>query len=133
MASETRRGKWLPLVYYYLATVIGLAILLFGLIGGLNGLVRAAFPKVSDELIYREPPFDERGRPLKVSAKETAAFESEAIDRARRRGFSEALDGLVATVVAGPVFFWHLRQARRREPEWLGLGGRETSEESAST
>lgn len=122
MANEPRRGRWLPLVYYYLATIVGLVILLVGLIGGLNGLVQAAFPKASDELAYFDATeYDREGNPIEVTIKEKAEREAEAIERARLAGFAGALRGLVAAIVGAPVFIWHLRQARRREPEWLGL------------
>lgn len=126
MAAEPRpvKGRWLPLIYYYLATVVGLAILLVGLIGGLRGVVQAAFPKTSDE--FRFSGFAVRevtpeGRPVKLRERETLRAEEDALDRARQAGIADAFDGLIAALVAGPVFFWHLRQARRREPEWLGL------------
>jgi hypothetical protein len=49
--SEPRR-RWLPLVYYYLATLVGLVVLLFGVIGGLNGLVQAALPQLAPEVRF---------------------------------------------------------------------------------
>lgn len=115
-----RRGRWLPLVYYYLATLVGLSLLLAGLIGGLHGLVTAAFPSTASEFIYFEPPFDEKGRPVKESNSEESEREAEALERARRSGFAGAIQGGTTAIVGFPVFFWHLRQARRKEPEWLG-------------
>jgi hypothetical protein len=128
LATEPKpiKGRWLPLIYYYLATVVGLAILLVGLIGGLRGVVQAAFPKTADEYRYssfavRPPEVSPEGRPVKISERAQLDAEEAAFDRARQAGIADAFDGLIAAVVAGPVFFWHLRQARRREPEWLGL------------
>lgn len=119
-APNDRRGRWLPLVYYYVATLVGLAIVLAGLIGGLNGVVTAAFPKTGDPFLYVEPPFDpETGRPLDESPREEEEREAEALDRARQSGVAGAIRGGTAAIVGFPVFFWHLRQARRKEPEWF--------------
>lgn len=115
-----RRGRWLPLVYYYLATVVGLAILLVGAIGGLQGLVKAAFPSTAPEVIYSEPRHDKEGNPLEESRAEKARRERDARELARLVGFADAVRGGVTGIVGAPVFFWHLRQARRKEPEWLG-------------
>lgn len=134
MATESRRGRWLPLVYYYLATVVGLVIMLIGLITGLQGLIDAAFPSLSDDVRYASPeyappqpqPGDEKA-PREPTAAEVqkAKVEAEkakedATERARLGGFAKGLRGLVSVVVGAPVFFWHLRQARRKEPEWMG-------------
>lgn len=145
MATEPRRtGRWIPVVYYYLATVIGLVILLVGVIQGLRGLAKAAFPELSDEVRYAEPEHGFEGREMmapedriaperkkEISKAELvklkAARKEEAIRRARLGGFSEAVEGLIAAMVGAPVFFWHLRQARRKEPEWFGTIGPEGS------
>lgn len=120
-APGERRGRWLPLVYYYLATVVGLAITLTGLIGGLNGAVTAAFPTTGEDFIYSEPPYDEQGNPIRESKSEKAEREAEARELSRRSGIAGAIRGATTGIVGFPVFFWHLRQARRKEPEWLGL------------
>jgi hypothetical protein len=124
VGEEARKGRWLPLVYYYLATAVGLAILLFGLIGTLQGLLTAALPQVSSEARYAvleapklEPRADQSSEPTEA---ERERAEKQAIERARLGGFERALRGVVNLVVGAPVFFWHLRQARRREPELLG-------------
>ena len=120
-AHERRSGRWLPLVYYYLATVIGLSIVLVGLIGGLNGLVTAFVPEASDRFAFSSPRFDKNGEPVEESASEKAEREADAKEQARLSGIASGIRGLVAVIVGLPVFLWHLRQARRREPEWLGL------------
>jgi ABC-type cobalamin transport system permease subunit len=48
-----------------------------------------------------------------------AKAKADAIERARLGGYSDALYGAVTVAVGAPVFLWHLRQARRREPELL--------------
>jgi hypothetical protein len=121
--SEPRR-RWLPLVYYYLATLVGLVVLLFGVIGGLNGLVQAALPQLAPEVrfaVSERAPAPEGGQQRDLSEAEKAEIRAEAIDNARAAGFFNALRGLVATLVGAPIFLWHLRQARRREPGWLGV------------
>jgi hypothetical protein len=119
-APGSRRGRWVPLVYYYLATVVGLVLVLTGLIGGLNGVVTAVAPRTADPFLFFEPPFDPEGRPIELSPREEAKQEADALDRARQSGIAGAIRGGSTAVVGFPVFFWHLRQARRKEPEWLG-------------
>lgn len=123
MAEESRRGRWIPVVYYYLATAVGLAITLVGLIQGLHGLVIAAIPQVSDEVrfISVERHFGPEGEKVRLTEEEKTEAREEAIERARLGGFAGALKGLITALVGAPVFFWHLRQARRREPAWLGM------------
>lgn len=122
MAEETRRGRWIPLVYYYLAAAIGLTIMLVGLIGGLHGLVKSAIPAIADEVRFAdvERPIGPDGRREEISEPERERRKAEAIENARLSGFAAALEGLVTAAVGAPVFFWHVRQARRREPFWLG-------------
>jgi ABC-type cobalamin transport system permease subunit len=125
MTTQHRPGWWLPMVYYYLATAIGLIILLFGLIGGLHGLVNVALPELSSEARYNTYVVKPDGTPM-VPADEAKA-KADAIERARLSGYADALYGAVAVVVGAPVFVWHLRQARRREPELLAAPSTPTS------
>jgi hypothetical protein len=117
MTNQHKPGWWLPMVYYYLATAIGLVVLLFGLISGLRGLVTAAVPELSDEARYSSYVYGPNGTPANKS--EETELRADAIERARIGGYADALYGAVTVVVALPVFVWHLRQARRREPELL--------------
>lgn len=118
MTKERKSGAWLPAVYYYLATAIGLVILLIGLIGGLRGLVTAALPEISSEVRYSVvyPPTKDGSTPVPA---EQEQLKQDAIHRARIGGYADALNGAVAVLVGTPVFLWHLRQARRREPELM--------------
>jgi hypothetical protein len=117
MGNQHKPGWWLPMVYYYLATAIGLVVLLFGLIGGLRGLVTAAIPEVSSDVRYSSYVIKPDG--TQASPAEEDKLHADAIERARIGGYADALYGAVTVVVALPVFAWHLRQARRREPELL--------------
>ena len=117
MNTQHRSGWWLPMVYYYLATAIGLVILLVGLIGGLRGLVAAALPELSNDVRYSADMIKPDGTRISPTDEERAR--ADAIERARLGGYADALYGGVAVVVGLPVFAWHLRQARRREPELL--------------
>lgn len=128
------RGRWISLLYYYLAAMVGLVITLVGIIGGLQALVGAAFPQLSDEVRFSHqelrspesaPPL-KRGRDRDAPTEgELAAIRDEAEERARLNGFAGGLRGLIAALVGAPVFLWHIRQARRKEPEWFGPGNEE--------
>ncbi len=116
MAAQRRPGYWLPSLYYYLAAAIGLVIALVGVIGGLRGLVTAALPQISSEVRYAGTT-GPTGALLTPQEREQAR--ADAIAAARVGGYADALYGTVAVIVGTPVFVWHLRQARRREPELL--------------
>jgi hypothetical protein len=119
MASQRRPGSWLPSVYYYVATAIGLIVVLVGLIGGLRGLVTAALPEISSEVRYAATA-PVPGKPdgsATATPQEAQQAHDDAVHRARIGGYADGLYGAVAVVVGAPVFWWHLRQARRREPE----------------
>jgi len=116
VSTDRKTLGWLPSVYYYLGAAIGLILLLFGLVGGLRGLVTAALPQISDEVRYatyevRSPDGTVKGG----TAEQREQARVDAIERARIGGYADALYGAVAVVVGAPVFGWHLRQARRRE------------------
>jgi hypothetical protein len=118
MANQRRPGAWLPSVYYYVATAIGLIITLVGLIGGLRGLVTAALPEISSE-VQNVSVAPVPGKPIgsTLTPQDQQQAHDDAVHRARVGGYADALNGAVAVVVGAPVFWWHLRQARRREPE----------------
>ncbi len=113
----TQRMGWLPSAYYYLGAAIGLSVLLFGLVGGLRGLVTAALPEISSEIRYMtyEKPIA-NGTVVPLTPEERERSRADALDRARIGGYADALYGGVAVIVGAPVVLWHLRQARRREP-----------------
>ena len=71
-------------------------------------------------MTYPEPPYDDEENPVEETPQEEAKREAEVLEQARIVGIADALRGLITTVVAFPVFFWHLRQARRKEPAWVG-------------
>ena len=117
MSNQHKPGWWLPMVYYYLATAIGLVVLLVGLIGGLRGLVTAAIPEISSDVRYSSYIMKPDG--TQASQAEEDKLRADAIERARLGGYADALYGAVTVAVGLPIFVWHLRQARRREPELL--------------
>jgi hypothetical protein len=119
MTTQRRPGFWLPSVYYYVATAIGLIVVLIGLIGGLRGLVTAALPQLSSEVRYAASPVYGKPDGSVVTPQDKEQAKADAMAQARIGGYADALYGAVAVVVGGPVFWWHLRQARRREPELL--------------
>lgn len=117
-----KRGKWIVFAYYYLAALIGLVMMVIGAVKGLNGLVRVALPETSSEVRYATEPYrygGPDGKPEKLSRAEEARIEEEAKEDARNVALGDLLTGAVTAGVGAPVMAWHLRQARRREPEWV--------------
>jgi ABC-type cobalamin transport system permease subunit len=112
--AEPDRTRWIGLVYYYLATAVGLAILLTGVIGSLQGLVTAALPRISSEARFADVDAPKPDG-VQLTESERSRRRAEAIERARLGGWDQALRGVVTTVVGAPVFAWHLRQARRKD------------------
>ena len=120
MTTQRKPGAWLPSVYYYLATAVGLILMLFGLVGGLRGLVTAALPEISSEVRYASSAtYPKPDGTTVLTPAEQEQARADAMHQARIGGYADALYGAVAVVVGAPVFWWHLRQARRREPELM--------------
>jgi hypothetical protein len=116
-----KRGRWIVFAYYYLAALIGLVIMVIGAVKGLNGLVRVALPETSSEVRYASEPYrytGPDGKPEKVPEAEEKRLEADAKEDARNIALGDLLAGAVTAGVGAPVMAWHLRQARRREPEW---------------
>lgn len=112
----TDSSKRWSMPYYYAAALIGLVMVLAGLVGGLSGLVQAALPETSDEVLYLEPySFSVEGEPEALSPEEEERRRQQALDDARARGVADAIRGAILAGVGAPVLIWHLRQARRRE------------------
>ena len=122
--TDAKRGRWVVFAYYYLAALIGLIMLVVGAVMAGHGLVRFALPETSDEVRWATEPYrfaalgpDEKG-PKPPSEAELKRIREEAIDHARTSALGDMLTGVVTAAVGAPVMAWHLRQARRREPEW---------------
>lgn len=118
--TNDRRGRWIVFAYYYAAALIGLAMVLVGTVGGLKSLVRVALPQTADEVRYIDEPY--RFTPdgeKRLTKAEIDDLEEEAEDDARTRGLADFASGLITAGVGAPVMAWHLRQARRREPDWM--------------
>ena len=122
--TNDRRGRWIVFAYYYAAALIGLVMVLVGTVGGLKSLVRVALPQTADEVRYIDEPyrFTPDGEP-RPNAAELDRLEDEAKDDARTRGLADFASGLITAGVGAPVMAWHLRQARRKEPDWMDDGG----------
>lgn len=85
--------SWIALVYYYIAALIGLVIVITGAIIAVNSAVDALFfdpPPEQQEFVYYDE--DDRGDHLE-----------------------SALKGLLTAAVGAPIFWWHVRQARRTD------------------
>lgn len=122
-----KRGKWVVFAYYYLAALIGLVMMVIGSVKGLNGMVRFALPETSSEVRFATEPYryaGPDGKPEKLSPAEEERLEDEAKEDARNIALGDLLTGLVTAGVGAPVMAWHLRQARRREPEWADIDDR---------
>ena len=115
-----RRGRWVLFVYYYVAALIGLVMLLFGVVGGLRAAVQVALPQTADEVRYSyyEPPLEDGGKGELTPAQEERRREEarqRAIENARTSGLADLLNGVILAGVGAPVLLWHLRHARREE------------------
>jgi alpha-beta hydrolase superfamily lysophospholipase len=130
-ATSGRAAYVISQLYYYVATVVGVGLLLGGLIASLlaarNGLafalpgavvlialgfvlggaVRVLTAAVDAALPRCFPTFDS---PIPAFA-EPQFEQRECQDRAE--GERGILDGVIVLVVAGPLFVWHLREGRR--------------------
>lgn len=111
---------WSGYVYYYLAALIGLAFVLFGLVRVYSGLIQAALPRSSPEFEYRREvvphaPLNDAAPPPSPSHAEVRAQKDQAAKEIRAEGIYQALEGVGATVVGAPVFLWHIRRARKRD------------------
>lgn len=119
-----KRGRWIVFAYYYLAALIGLVMMVIGGVKGLNGLVHMAVPETSNEVRYATERYRYEGpeaKPEKLSRAEEARLEEEAKEDARNVALGDLLTGAATAAVGAPVMAWHLRQARRREPEWADV------------
>ena len=125
--TNDRRGRWNVFAYYYAAALIGLVMVLVGAVGGLQSLVRVALPQTADEVRYIDEPyrFTPDGEPRPTAA-ELDRIEEEAEDDARTSGLADFARGLITAGVGAPVMAWHLRQARRKEPDWMDDGAPES-------
>jgi len=113
MTDPSRRWS---AAYYYAAALIGLLMVLAGIVGGLSGLVQAALPQTSEEVLYFDPyNFSPDGKPEPLSPEEEDRRRQQALEDARAIGVADALRGVILAGVGAPVLIWHLRQARRRE------------------
>ena len=94
----TTKPSWVSLLYFYLAALTGLIIVIVGAIMAVNSGVDALFFEPVDrppgEDFYCYGCADDRGDELK-----------------------EALKGVLVAAVGMPIFLWHIRHARRREDQ----------------
>lgn len=98
-ATPTRKSSWVTLLYYYLAALTGLVIVIVGAIMAVNSGVDA---------IFFEPP--------EQSSTEQDFY---CYDCPNDRGdaLEDALKGALTAGVGFPIFLWHIRNARRKEEE----------------
>ena len=116
----SQRLHWSGFVYYYVAALIGLSFVLFGLVSVYSGLIQSALPRSSPDFEYRRDvngaePRNNQTPPPSPSPEQIRNQEDRAAEELRAEGFFQALQGFGATVVGVPVFVWHIRRARKRE------------------
>ncbi|MGI9193639.1 MAG: hypothetical protein ACR2FO_03915 [Actinomycetota bacterium] len=109
------------MLYYYLATILGLTLLLVGSISAAQGLVHRAIPESSPDYYVETTKSGENGKDVSLSPSELAKAKAQARQEARQTGAGEALDGLIEAIVGAPVFLWHLTQVRKRERERISV------------
>lgn len=106
-AAGRPRPSWATFVYYYLAALIGLIVIVTGAVNIAQGLTTAIFPPDTG-LAYVTGP---GGGVDLFPSDPFSRFEE--VDRTD--GLRDALEGLLTAAVGVPVFWWHLNEARRRE------------------
>jgi hypothetical protein len=121
------RRNWVPLLYFFLAALIGLGFVVVGTSMALLGAKDALFPSlglprysygVSEFEAYPAPaPVGaDSAPPVKKSAEEVAREQriakAQAVDERRAMGLDQMLSGLVIAAVGAPVLVWHLRRGR---------------------
>lgn len=120
------RRSWIGTAYYYIASLIGLAMIIAGTVGMLQSGLDALFPRASSDYQWRsvpEPIFvDGRDTPATPSPAEKRARQQEAVDQIRAESTRDAVGSGIIAAVGAPVFLWHIRRARAREEETPGDG-----------
>lgn len=113
------------LLYFYLAALVGLGLVIAGTTIGLFGVKDLAFPRLSLSSYSYESNLrrDAQGN-IVASEQERQAARQRAIDDRRREGGDNVVDGVILAAVGLPTLVWHLRGARRIGP----IPGRDTSD-----
>ncbi len=93
-AGGSPRQSWIALLYFYLVAIIGLVIVITGAIIAVNSFV--------DWIFFDPPPDPPEG--------EFYGFYEDRDDKLK-----VALQGLLTAAIGAPIFWWHLREARRRD------------------
>ena len=100
MSSQLARHSWVAPVYYYLAALIGLIVVVVGALLAVNALMDAIF-------------FEEANGPALEGFQgfeEVGGFNEDRGDK-----LEGVLRGLMTAAVGASVVWWHLQRARRRE------------------
>lgn len=127
MGTESRGVVWVPLAYYYLASLLSLAVLFSGLVTGIRGISTVVLPEGSPEVrqsvVGSSGAAGTAGKATKVrepAGQKGETPKSRAVGVAKDRGFREALQGLLVSLAGAALFVWHMRRARLREREFTG-------------
>lgn len=112
---------WTGHVYYYVASLVGLGLLVAGLVTTSTGLLKAALPRSAPEFAYaKEEQFfrvePKSGKPAETpTPAERRENERNAESRITREGVFSAAQGGFLVIIGAPIFVWHIRRARERE------------------
>ena len=125
---QATRRSWVPIVYFFVAALIGLGFVVTGVSMALFGVKDALFPSLGlPRYAYEVYPYEaypapvgpsrtDVPEPVKRSEAEIAREEHEAkarvIDERRGNGIDRMLSGLIIAGVGAPVLLWHLRRGR---------------------
>lgn len=107
--SLEAKRSWVTLLYYYVAALIGLIIVIVGILIALHALL--------DVIFFEDPLEGLTSDSSTVTSGDTVQFAELPGPFSPSRGDKAKLilRGLVTAAVGAPVFWWHLREARRSE------------------
>jgi len=102
--STGPRRSWVVPLYFYLAALIGLGLLIGGTTTALFGLKNVLVPELSVSSYAYDP--GPGGDARRADARRAA------VDDRRREGADQLVNGAILAGVGLPTLLWHLRRAR---------------------
>lgn len=109
---------WIKKAYFYVAALISLVVMIIGAVQILNLVLRTyVFTKADKAYYYSEPvvcPESRDGQPVKCSPREMTDEEKRRQEEQRQADKQrEASNAIAMLVVGAPVFYFHLKYARK--------------------
>lgn len=113
-SEATQRRNWVVLLYFYVAALVGLGLVITGTTIALFGAKTVALPELglSSYTFESSLPRDDRGT-VAASETERQAARDNAIRERRSEGANDLINGTILLVVGLPIMIWHLRRGRR--------------------